>query len=123
MKTFSAPNHGNSVAVLGAGDSGEAAAALLLVRGFTPTVLDTGEPAALQKKSDALAARGIRLIAGPAALTDATRYDWVVLSPGIDPVVPLVRKFVDAGTPIVGELELAYRYCECPIIGITGTNG
>jgi UDP-N-acetylmuramoylalanine--D-glutamate ligase len=121
--TLSAPNRANSVAVLGAGDSGEAAAALLLARGFTPTVLDTGDPNILLNRVAAFIARGIRVVVGPQALTDATRYDWVVLSPGIDPVVPLVRKFVEAGTPIVGELELAYGYCECPIIGITGTNG
>lgn len=121
MKTISAPNHGNSVAVLGAGDSGEAAAGLLLARGFTPTVLDTGEPA--RAKVEALEARGIRVIAGPTAFSHSARYDWAVLSPGIDPAVPLVRKFAEAGVPIVGELELAYRYCECPLIGITGTNG
>jgi UDP-N-acetylmuramoylalanine--D-glutamate ligase len=121
--THSAPNHGNSVAVLGAGDSGEAAAGLLLARGFTPTVLDTGDPNTLLKRVAAFLSRGIRVKVGPQALTDATQYDWAVLSPGIDPVVPLVRKFVDTGTPIVGELELAYRYCECPIIAITGTNG
>src|SRR3954454_23564461 len=107
--TLSAPNRGNSVAVLGAGDSGEAAAALLLARGFTPTVLDTGSPA--PAKVQAMEARGIRVVTGETALSDATPFDWAVLSPGIDPVVPLVRKFVGAGTPIVGELELAYRYC------------
>jgi UDP-N-acetylmuramoylalanine--D-glutamate ligase len=123
VKTFVAPQPGNSVAVLGAGDSGEAAAGLLLSRGITPTVLDTGNPSKLQKKSAALAARGIRLIAGDAALTDPSPYEFAVLSPGIDPNVPLVQKFTSLGTPIIGELELAYHWCRCPVIGITGTNG
>ena len=117
------PNPGNSVAVLGAGSSGEAAAVLLRGRGVEVTVLDTADPESLRRQKESLAARGISLIAGPSALAESAGYDFAVLSPGIDPAVPLVRKFVDRGIPILGELELAYGWCECPIIGITGTNG
>ena len=33
------------------------------------------------------------------------------------------RRLRQAGLPIFGELEIAYRFCQCPIVAITGTNG
>jgi UDP-N-acetylmuramoylalanine--D-glutamate ligase len=110
-------------AVLGAGESGEAAAILLAGKGLEVTVVDSAEESRLEKKAQALAAHGIRLLAGAAWECDETPYDLVVLSPGIDPVVPLVRYYVERGLPMTGELELAFESCQCPVIGITGTNG
>lgn len=89
------------------------------------TVLDTAEENKLRKKIDALGAQGIRLIAGLAAEHESLhgRYDAVILSPGIDPTVPLVQNFIKRRIEMIGELELAYEMCQCPIVGITGTNG
>jgi UDP-N-acetylmuramoylalanine--D-glutamate ligase len=114
-----------SIAVLGAGESGESAAILLRQEGAMITVLDTAEENKLRKKIDALGSQGIRLIAGLAAEHESAhgRYDMVVLSPGIDPAVPLVQNFIRRRIAMIGELELAYEMCQCPIIGITGTNG
>ncbi len=77
----------------------------------------------LLPKVASLGKRGIRVLIGSAALTDDRIYDRVVLSPGIDPSVPLVQKYVEGGVEIVGELELAFETCACPVIAITGTNG
>lgn len=89
------------------------------------TVLDTAEIEKLRKKIDHLGEHGIRVIAGLAANGSAERdhYDMAVLSPGIDPAVPLVQQFIRRRINMIGELELAYEMCKCPIIGITGTNG
>lgn len=89
------------------------------------TVLDTAEVDKLRKKIEALGTQGIRLIAGLAAEHESThgRYDAVILSPGIDPAVPLVQNFIKRRIEMIGELELAYEMCRCPIIGVTGTNG
>ncbi len=114
---------GKSVAVLGAGASGEAAAILLREGGADVTVLDSADEAALRAKAEALGARGIKVIAGPAAEQDASHYDRVVLSPGIDPAVPLVQHFLRKGSEMVGELEMAFELCKCPVVAITGTNG
>ena len=48
---------------------------------------------------------------------------WPVLSPGIDPASQLVRNFSSRGIDIIGELELGWRFCEIPVIAVTGTNG
>jgi UDP-N-acetylmuramoylalanine--D-glutamate ligase len=60
---------------------------------------------------------------GDDALRCVQDFDFAVLSPGIDPVVPLARRPVEAGIPLLGEIELAFRNCLCPVIAITGTNG
>jgi UDP-N-acetylmuramoylalanine--D-glutamate ligase len=114
---------GLHIAVLGAGESGVSAAKLLRELGARVTVLDSGEPAKLADKAAPFAALDIALLAGPAADRDAGRYDLGVLSPGIDPVVPLVKNFRAKGIELIGELEIADQLCGKPVIGITGTNG
>ena len=46
-----------------------------------------------------------------------------MLSPGIDPELPLGRNFSRKNIPTIGELELGWQFCRVPVIGITGTNG
>ena len=111
------------VAVLGAGESGQSAAFLLRDCGAHVTVLDSGDPARLHDKIQALESRGIRVLAGEAAERDAQEYDMSVLSPGIDPATPLVRNFLAKRAELIGELELAFGMCACPVVAITGTNG
>jgi UDP-N-acetylmuramoylalanine--D-glutamate ligase len=38
-------------------------------------------------------------------------------------VVPLVRNVIAKNIPVIGELELAFQECVCPVVAITGTNG
>jgi UDP-N-acetylmuramoylalanine--D-glutamate ligase len=114
---------GLHIAVLGAGESGESAAKLLRALDARVTVLDSGKPEALMPKIERLAALQIGFIAGTDADTDATVYDLGILSPGIDPVVPLVRNFRAKNIDLIGELELADSVCGRPVVGITGTNG
>lgn len=109
--------------VLGLGHSGEAAAALLLDQGVAVTVCESAAAPALRSKAEVLRARGATVLLGAEAETDPSIYDLAVLSPGIDPVVPLVRNVVAKNIPLIGELELAFRECACPVVAITGTNG
>ncbi|MEA3146721.1 MAG: UDP-N-acetylmuramoylalanine--D-glutamate ligase [Verrucomicrobiota bacterium] len=108
-------------AVLGLGSSGDAAARLLRGRGAKVTVFDSGQPEA--SKVRALDDLGIAVVTGGAADLAKADYDLTILSPGIDPVVPLVQNFRRQGADLVGELELAFRFCDRPVIAITGTNG
>lgn len=108
-------------AVLGLGTSGEAAARLLHSRGASVTVFDSGKPDA--QKIRTLQDLGISTVIGEVANSAKADYEVTVLSPGIDPVVPLVQNFRRQGAAFIGELELAFRFCERPVIAITGTNG
>lgn len=114
---------GKTAIVLGLGHSGEAAATLLKEEGATVTIADSSDNAGIREKAAKLEAVGIRVLLGREADTDAADYDVCVLSPGIDPDVPLVRNVVTKRIPIIGELELAFQECSCPCVAITGTNG
>ena len=77
-------------AVLGLGSSGEAAARLLQRRGASVTVFDSGRPD--PQKIRTLQDLEISVITGEAADLAKADYDLTILSPGIDPVVPLVQR-------------------------------
>ena len=113
-----------NIAVLGAGLSGSAAALLLKSEGARVTVLDSAEEKNLLKSTlDNLRAQAVHVICGAAADRDSSAYDMAILSPGIDPASSLVRNFLSRGIEIISELELGWRFCEIPVIAITGTNG
>ena len=111
------------IAVLGLGSSGEAAARRLLEEGACVTVLDSGDSEKLRATAGSLQAAGARVLLGREAESDPALYDLGVLSPGIDPAVPLVRHFVAKAIPLIGELEFSYSLCACAVVAITGTNG
>jgi UDP-N-acetylmuramoylalanine--D-glutamate ligase len=114
---------GKEVVILGLGISGMEAAKLLQDHGANVTVRDDADTKApVLDRADALRRLGITVELGK-AIQDSTAFDFCVLSPGIDPSMPLVRRLSQAGLPTFGELELAYRFCACPIVAITGTNG
>jgi len=114
---------GKEVVVLGLGISGMEAAKLLKSHGANVTVRDDADnKAPVLERAAALRQLGITVELGK-AIQESTAFDFCVLSPGIDPNTPLVRRLSQAGLPTFGELELAYRFCACPIVAITGTNG
>ncbi len=47
----------------------------------------------------------------------------IILSPGINPNKPLIKKAKELNIEIIGEVELAFRNIKNPCIAITGTNG
>ena len=114
--------NGKRAVVLGLGISGMEAASLLKDMGAAVTVRDNASDAQVTQRAEVLRQRGIEVELG-VEVQETTRFDFAVLSPGINPNVPLVRGMAQAGLPIFGELELAYRFCECAIVAITGTNG
>jgi UDP-N-acetylmuramoylalanine--D-glutamate ligase len=111
-----------NVVVLGLGKSGMAAAELLQRDGAHVVVRDESDGQAQQERANRLRSLGVRVELGN-HFDPAARFDLAVLSPGIAPSRPIVQSVTSATTPVLSELELAYRYCLCPIVAITGTNG
>ena len=113
---------GRKVLVIGLGKTGLATVRFLTGRGALCFVTD-------EKPSDAVE----RLLDGEdlRAKTEIVAYDTsclakvdlVVPSPGVPPSNPLLQEALRRGTPIISEIELAYRFLSCPVIAITGTNG
>lgn len=50
-------------------------------------------------------------------------YDIFVKSPGIPMNNEVIRKALSLKKKVLSEIEIAYWFCECPIIAVTGTNG
>ena len=111
------------VLVLGLAKSGVSAAKLLHELGALVTVND-GKPFDENPEAQELLALGVKVITGshPIELLDEG-FSLVVKNPGIPYSHPLVAKAQEMGIPVITEVELAYEVAECPIIGITGTNG
>lgn len=111
------------VLVLGLAKSGFSAAKLLHDLGALVTVND-GKPFEENPEAQDLLALGIKVVTGshPIELLDED-FALMVKNPGIPYSQPLVKKAIEKGLPIITEVELAYQIAECPLIGITGTNG
>jgi len=115
--------HATKAAVLGLGTSGEAAAKLLRREGAEVTVFDSADASQLRERAQKMDALGIKTVLGPDAERGTVNFDLTVLSPGIDPQVELVQNFLRQKAKLTGELELAFQFCNKPVIAITGTNG
>lgn len=123
MTTDTNPYAGVRTVVLGLGRSGIAAARLLRRCGAEVTAVDSGESSLLKERSAMLRGEGIGVITGKEAESDAVRHDLAILSPGIEESVPLVTNVTSKGTPLIGEMELAFTLTNVPVVAITGTNG
>jgi UDP-N-acetylmuramoylalanine--D-glutamate ligase len=113
---------GKTIVVLGMGESGRAAAELLKARGASVVIRDDLLNDRISRVAERLRTGGVRVEVQSTNFTPC-RFDFGVLSPGIDQSRPLVAQLRGEGVPIMGELELAFRFCQCPVVAITGTNG
>ena len=109
------------LAVLGGGESGAGTAILAKAKGFEVFVSDKG--LIKQKYKDVLNHNEIRWEEGGHSEADILQADLVMKSPGIPDTAPLVRKIMQAGIPVISEIEFASAYTEAVIVGITGSNG
>ena len=116
---------GRKVLVFGLAKSGVAALRLLLKQGAQVTALDARTEEALGDVARELKAQGVTLVSGgptPPGLLQTQ--DLVVVSPGVPLALPELRAAREAGVPVWGEVELAWRsLTTTPLFGITGTNG
>ena len=118
MSTFTVQDQ--HVVVVGAARSGVAAAELLVSRGARVTLSDPRESF---DEADRLRRAGVALdLGGHSAEVFATA-DLIVLSPGVPADLPVLDAARQRGVPVIGELELAWRWLKGRVIAITGTKG
>ncbi len=108
--------------VLGAGVSGRAAARFLLARGTRVTLQDDAPAERLAADVGDLAARGAALALDGAGV-EPRDFDLAVVSPGVPVGCERVSSLRAAGVEVVGEVELAFRFLDAPVLAVTGTNG
>ena len=110
---------GKHVAILGVGRSGRAAAALALREGAKVSAWDRAGPEAFADMPAGVEIHPNATEADGRGLNS----DLLVVSPGIDTYGSYVAAFSEHAGEVIGEVELAARYYQGRIIGITGTNG
>jgi UDP-N-acetylmuramoylalanine--D-glutamate ligase len=109
----------NTTLVIGAGKSGVAAANFLAGRGERVSLSDASPSPDLPY---ALDDRVVRVFGdqNEALLNGVTE---VVVSPGVPLTIPLLQRAAGQSIPVIGEIELGYRYLRGTVIAVTGSNG
>ena len=115
---------GKNVLVFGAAVSGISAAETLLAAGARVTLADGKELEKLKQTDGLTGLTGRATLAlgrQDEALLDTM--DLLILSPGISIHHALPQAALRRKIPVWGEVELAGRLCQAPIVAVTGTNG
>ncbi|MFE7465777.1 UDP-N-acetylmuramoyl-L-alanine--D-glutamate ligase [Streptomyces sp. NPDC057499] len=116
---------GKRVTVAGLGVSGIPAAKVLHGLGAVVTVVNDGDDERSRTQAAELEALGIAVRLGDGAtLPEST--ELVVTAPGWQPDKPLFAAAAEAGVPVWGDVELAWRLRgpgAAPWLAVTGTNG
>ena len=111
--------------VAGIGIAGFSCADALAQLGARVTVIDAQDSERQQERAGILRVLGVDVRLGFADALPAC--DVLVVSPGLRPSDPLIMQAHEAGIPVWGELELAWRLRPqidpAPWLVVTGTNG
>ena len=99
--------------VVGLARSGTAAVRMLRAHGEVVAV-DSGTPDVPGDIDAHVGTDGVELLGGVAC---------VVKSPGVPNEAPVIAAARERGTPVLGELELAWRLLPNRFVAVTGTNG
>ncbi|MFD4034393.1 UDP-N-acetylmuramoyl-L-alanine--D-glutamate ligase [Streptomyces sp. NPDC058637] len=119
---------GKHVTVAGLGVSGIPAARALHERGALVTVVNDGDDERSRAQAAELEAHGITVRLGDGATLPGST-ELVVTAPGWKPDKPLFLAAAEAGVPVWGDVELAWRLRgqdgrePAPWLAVTGTNG
>ena len=114
---------GRTVLVVGLGESGCSAALFLLSKGAKVRCTDSAATDTLGVRKRQLETLGAEVELGDHTGRFCSHCDLVVVSPGVDPSsLPLVLADSE-NVPVIGEMELGFRFCVSRVIGVTGTNG
>ena len=106
--------------VVGLGSSGLSAVNYLLEQGYQVAVTDGGQPKLASQLNPAVLSKfdGI----DGELLASASR---IIISPGIDPFLPVFDEAREQQIPIVSDIQLFHEVCKqknIPIVAITGSN-
>jgi UDP-N-acetylmuramoylalanine--D-glutamate ligase len=113
---------GKRITIIGAIRSGLGAARLVKRAGGIPLVSDISDS---QKVLDSVKVLDQQKIEYEIGLHTERIYDCdlMIVSPGVPLDSPVILRAKEKNIRMIGEVEIAYRFCKGKIIGVTGTNG
>jgi UDP-N-acetylmuramoylalanine--D-glutamate ligase len=115
--------NGTRALVIGLARTGIATSLFCAERGATVTATDSRTASELGDSVAKLRSAGIRLELGGHSEAILKGQQLIIPSPGVPADAPLLRKAQDLKIPVWSEIELAYRFLNGKLIGITGSNG
>ena len=117
----------STAAVIGLARAGAPAARFLMQRGARVLGYDSKPHDELSDEALQLERDGAQIYAGEHNFQNIESADLIVLSPGLkvhhEPLQSIIAQAEARGAEVIGELELASRFCPCPMIAVTGTKG
>ncbi|MFH0798905.1 MAG: UDP-N-acetylmuramoyl-L-alanine--D-glutamate ligase [Pseudomonadota bacterium] len=114
---------GKKVLVLGLGKSGVAAARHLAGEGATVVAADLKSATELGSQMKALAGLPIAFALGRHEPNIFDEAEVIIISPGVPFDLPELLRARSRGVSVMGEMGLAVRLIDRPIVAVTGTNG
>jgi UDP-N-acetylmuramoylalanine--D-glutamate ligase len=105
--------------VVGLARSGAAIARALAERGEEVWATDSGHP----DQAQGLEGTGVEVILDADGINLLPRVRCVIKSPGVPNEAPVIAAAREAGLPVIGELEAAWRLLPNRFVAVTGTNG
>jgi UDP-N-acetylmuramoylalanine--D-glutamate ligase len=111
------------VLVVGLARTGVATALFCAERGAAVTATDSRNQAEIGDGAAKVRDAGVKLELGGHNENTFLQQDLIIPSPGVPADVPLLQAARSKGVTIWSEIELAYRFRQGKLIGITGSNG
>ncbi len=111
-----------NVLIVGFQLTGNALCRFLQSRGAHVKVTEKKPESAFGRKMAVWAERGVAFETGGHSLESFLAADLIIPSPGVPPL-PEILAARSKGTPVLSEIELAFRFLRGRIVGITGSNG
>jgi len=114
---------GKKISILGMARSGVSCAKLLKKIGAEVFVSDTKEEESLSHQMNQLKELGIDFETGGHTARVIQDKDFIVVSPGVPPDIPILNQAENLGIPVFSEIEVAFWLTDAKIVGVTGSNG
>jgi UDP-N-acetylmuramoylalanine--D-glutamate ligase len=114
---------GAKVVVVGGARTGMSAARFLAGRGSLVTLTDMSDLAGKKTELSELRDMGVVTDLGRHDTAAFLSADLIVLSPGVPLFLEPLAEARKKGVRIIGEVELAFRFFDTPVVAVTGTNG
>jgi len=114
---------GMRVLVAGLGKTGIATIRFLLKHGAKVKASDSKRAEEISGSLEELEKLNVEVETGGHRIETFMNCDLIVTSPGVPLKIDPIQEAASSGIEVISEIELAYRYLNCPIIAITGTNG
>lgn len=123
MSSFFSTVKNKKVAFIGAGVSHKMLIPMFAAAGAKVTLCDKKSRAKLGRLGDEYEALGVQMCLGENYLTGLLGQDIIMRTPGFAFFTKELQEAGEAGAIITSEIELFFKHCPCPIIGITGSDG